>query len=153
MPYWLLTLPTVLAPMLVLRAVLWRDSGIRSGWDTVLKRRGASTPQGETGDEIEIRLLTTGMLAADGVRNEVLFLSTEKLLAAARDNELLASSGEHEGDASADLLEMAENEDSVTSVIHVYEGFDALFRTLGPPPEGGRAALEVTGSGDGGMVQ
>lgn len=49
-----------------------------------------------------------------------------------------------------DLMSLAEDEETVSGVRHVHEGFDSLFRALGPPPDGGRAELEPVGRGDGG---
>lgn len=48
---------------------------------------------------------------------------------------------------SIDLVELTENRDASTAVRHLSEGFDDLFRALGPPPPGLRQKQTV---GDGG---
>jgi hypothetical protein len=48
---------------------------------------------------------------------------------------------------SIDLIELTENRDANTAVRHLSEGFDDLFRALGPPPPGLRQKQTV---GDGG---
>ncbi|MEU8560555.1 hypothetical protein AB0C45_03605 [Streptomyces cyaneofuscatus] len=143
---WLSMVPAVLAVLTGL-AGRARYRRVRSGWETIPED---STSQGVSPDERHV--VNTGAILVD-VPGEVLYASTQKLLAVARENELLVSRGEHEGQGPADLLDLASNEDFVASVISVHEGFDALFLALGPPPDGGRAELERIGSGGGGTAQ
>ncbi|MFF1843082.1 hypothetical protein ACFVW9_15215 [Streptomyces sp. NPDC058217] len=51
-----------------------------------------------------------------------------------------------------DLLDVTENVETGRAVAHLAQGFDELFRALGPPPEG-LAELEPTSSGDGGTAR
>ncbi|MFE3738983.1 hypothetical protein [Streptomyces sp. NPDC059134] len=54
-----------------------------------------------------------------------------------------------EGETSSSLLELAENQEAGTAVRHLGEGFDTLFRRLGPPPDM-TTELEPSVRGDGG---
>ncbi|WP_407286449.1 hypothetical protein [Streptomyces sp. BP-8] len=55
--------------------------------------------------------------------------------------------------APPDLFKVAEDRDAISGVVRLHEGFDALFRALGPPPDGGLNELESLGSGGGGEAQ
>ncbi|MEU2674808.1 hypothetical protein ABZ622_39460 [Streptomyces sp. NPDC007164] len=56
------------------------------------------------------------------------------------------------GQRVPDLMDVTESVEAGQAVSHLAQGFDDLFRALGPPPAG-LAKLEPTGSGDGGTAR